>query len=202
MLPPPSLQNQSTSEAESSAGGSANSSGSASGRAGNRDTVNGSRNDGNGGGNGDIDRTHSTPPASLQPSIHSSVSTSGTGSFSGSNRSYGSSSSRPPAIDTRSRYPGFDFVFSTDAYHYRETVHGTEPGDLISYLKPSYEGQTIESSLPLRLPYFFTGFEWTDFDGKTCTVSAFEVIWVADRKADVRCRVMEFAMPGKLLSID
>lgn len=112
----------------------------------------------------------STPGTSL----HSS---SGSGSFSGSltGSDYTSVSSRssgqflPPPIDKRQQYPGFSFVFATDANHSKETVYESGPDNSMKYLKPIHQGQT-DSLPPVRLPYFFTGFDWIDVDGQNCVV--------------------------------
>jgi len=119
--------------------------------------------------------THSTPATSVQSSELSLASGSGSSALTRSTRSSGSGagsgSFRAPAVDTRSNYKGFSFVFATDAYHSRETVYGKGPGNNISYLKPIHEGQTVDALPPIRLPYFFTGFHWTDIDGQSCRVS-------------------------------
>lgn len=94
---------------------------------------------------------------------------SGTGTSSGSGST--TSQFRPPPVDTRRQYKGFSFIFATDAQHARETVYGDEIGDSIRYLKPVPQGQMIDHSRPATLPYFFTGFEWKDVDGKQRSVS-------------------------------
>jgi hypothetical protein len=104
-------------------------------------------------------------------SLHFSArADSGPGSFVGSRN--GSSPFRPPPpVDARQRYEGFPFIFATDAYHCTRIVYGNENGDCIRYLKPIHRGQRMDSLPPIRLPYFFTGFNWKDVDGQQCSVS-------------------------------
>ena len=65
-----------------------------------------------------------------------------------------------------------DFLsfFATDAYHGTGTVYGNENGDRIRYLKPIHRGQKMHPPPPIRLPYFFTGFDWKAVDGRQCSV--------------------------------
>lgn len=126
-------------------------------------------------GSGQRDSNNNSTPGT---SLHSgSASGSFSGSFvgSGTGTSSGSGSTtsqfRPPPVDTRRQYKGFSFIFATDAQHARETVYGDETGGCIHYLKPTHQGETIDHLPPVRLPYFFTGFDWKDVDGKQCSVS-------------------------------
>lgn len=115
------------------------------------------------GGNNNIIK-HSTPASSS----HSSL---GSPSISPSISSSGSSPFPPPAVDTRGRYEGFAFVFATDTHHHRKTVHGRGPVNSIAYLKPINEAYTTGSPTAFESPLFFTGFAWTDIDGRPCNVS-------------------------------
>jgi len=119
--------------------------------------------------NGNQSTNVTSPPGSTS-SRSSARPNSGLRSLIGSRN--GSSPFRPiPPVDTRQQYKGFPFIFATDAYHCTETVYGNENGDCIRYLKPIHRGQRMDSLPPIRLPYFFTGFSWTDVDGQQCSVS-------------------------------
>lgn len=117
--------------------------------------------------NGDqVANDTSTPGSSLRSRTRSH---SGLQTFIGSRA--GSTPFRPPPVDTRQHYKGFRFIFATDVYHCTETVYGNENGDCIRYLKPIHRGQSMDSLPPIRLPLFFTGFDWSDVDGQQCSVS-------------------------------
>jgi hypothetical protein len=144
-----------------------------------------------------VANTTSTPGPSLHPRIRSN---SGLGSSIGPRT--GSSPFRRPPVDTRQQYKGFPFVFATDAYHCTETVYGDENGDCVRYLKPIHQGQRMDHLPPIRLPYFFTGFQWKNVDGQQCSVSLPHRI-VREHVGSLQsCPVSNFVMLGKSLSID
>ena len=77
--------------------------------------------------------------------------------------------------DARERYKGYSFVFATDCYHNEDVTFGRGTANSVSYIKPLIRQEQHDSLRPVRLPYFFTGFQWTDENDQPQTVGRFNL---------------------------
>lgn len=73
--------------------------------------------------------------------------------------------------DARERYKGYSFVFATDCYHNEDKIFGRGIVNSVSYIKPLINQHQHDSLPPVKLPYFFTGFTWTDENNESRAVS-------------------------------